>query len=192
MHEKLKERLFGGVVIVALTIIFVPMFFDHPVPQAVDPTHPLPESPDWSADNDIDVPEHWIVSEQEIDNEAQTVIFNLAQRLANGEMGPVVSPRVEMTSEQSDPQNSPRIARKVWAIQLAAFSDNNSAEDLALELRKNGYPAYTVGASSTEKTLSRVMVGPEIHRHEADNLKGVLKTRFNLEGLVVPYDPVSG
>ncbi|MAZ44005.1 MAG: hypothetical protein CMF48_02330 [Legionellales bacterium] len=196
MHHQLKERLFGGVVIVALAIVFIPMLFDQSIPKEVSPYSSLPEAPDWSEENDITVPEHWIASEQESQDKDKTVIYNLAKnRIRTTDLNEQpqnnvpASPTHEAAKQKIEPE---AVIRKVWAIQLASFNEADNAEDLAQELRMNGYPAYTTKAKQADKETMRVMVGPEIDKREAQNLKSVLKTRFNLEGIVVPYDPVSG
>jgi len=58
MDEKLKERLFGGVILVALAIIFVPMIFDKSLPSGLDPGKGLPTAPHWALqDVEITTPE---------------------------------------------------------------------------------------------------------------------------------------
>ena len=45
LEERLKQRLLGGAVLVALIVIFVPMLIDEPVDSRVVADHRIPEKP---------------------------------------------------------------------------------------------------------------------------------------------------
>lgn len=195
MEEKLKERLFGALVIVALGVIFVPMLFDKPVPAEVDPGKPLPTQPNWAPeDMAVVAPE-----QMQAKGPDQSVIFEFDNTPAPHVALP---PMPEMrTAAAVEPEPGPDTASetlsktfspKAWSVQLATFSDYQNAKRLENSLRKEGYPAYSIQSYNGEKVLTRVLVGPELEQAKAKQLVDALSTRFELKGIVVPYDPVAG
>ncbi len=49
MEEKLKERVFGGVILIALAVIVLPMLFDRTVKDRIQVDQTIPTPPLWSA-----------------------------------------------------------------------------------------------------------------------------------------------
>jgi DedD protein len=61
-----------------------------------------------------------------------------------------------------------------WAVQLGAYSRQDSARNLVKEVGAKGFTAYIVTVKQADKTLYRVRVGPEKTRSAADALAGRL------------------
>ena len=192
MHEKLKERLFGGVVIVSLGVIFIPMLFERPLPKAVDGSHPLPPSPDWSADSDVEVPDEWLLSDVDTLDNTKSVVFNLPADITAAARKEKIQAFVRASDDAAAVKSGRTITRKAWSVQVASFTDNVRARELEKELKRNGYPAYHKEVTEGSQQVTRILVGPELESSEAENLKGMLNNRFKLEGIVVPYDPIAG
>jgi DedD protein len=54
-----------------------------------------------------------------------------------------------------------------WAVQLGAFSNRSKAEQLVADLRKRGYAAFLLEYRAGGQVLYRVRVGPEQDRERA-------------------------
>lgn len=87
-------------------------------------------------------------------------------------------------------QTASRVSKPVasgWAVQVGVFSTNETAEKLAGELRQGGFEGYVERLPSGGKVLYRVRVGPLARRADANRVLAELKTKRQLEGLVVTY-----
>ncbi len=56
MEEKVKERIFGAVIVLALGVIFVPMMFDKKVSDKVAVDRHIPEAPAWAQSEELLLP----------------------------------------------------------------------------------------------------------------------------------------
>lgn len=211
MEEKLKQRLFGAVVIVGLIVVFAPMAFDRTVPVQLQPGNPIPAEPHWMSDNiEIATPED--------------LRGNADQRMANGSLNEFVfelDDKVKIT-KAVPPTNSPIVASTegdeagefagdqlvanvaaqivpvvttrstAWSVQLATFAERVNAQALQESLRRSGYPAYTIQVQQGASVMTRVLVGPELDKLSADKLKVKLDELYKLEAMVIPYDPIAG
>ena len=59
------------------------------------------------------------------------------------------------------------IEQSIYTVQVAALTNQESAENLRQALQEQGFPAYILRAVSPEQTLFRVRVGAFIHRDSA-------------------------
>jgi len=66
-----------------------------------------------------------------------------------------------------------------WAVQVAALSKQDAADEMVARLRGQGYPAFVLEHRAGGKVLYRVRVGPEAQRERAEALAG----RLRAEGL---------
>lgn len=85
----------------------------------------------------------------------------------------------------------PTIAAKAWVVQMGSFADNSHAQVLEKRLRQKGFPAFTSTKSqhSGKKVLTRVLVGPETKRFNAERLALNIQQRLQMKGIVVHYSP---
>ena len=56
MEEKAKERVFGVVILVALAVIFVPMWFNTTVGDSVKLAREMPKAPEWPQSEELLLP----------------------------------------------------------------------------------------------------------------------------------------
>lgn len=75
-----------------------------------------------------------------------------------------------------------------WVLQVGSFSSAGNAEKLVERLRSDGLSAYSEAVSSTGSTIHRVRVGPYLERDEAIRVRGAVKERFSLDGVVMSAD----
>lgn len=77
-------------------------------------------------------------------------------------------------------------ATGMWAVQLGSFSNQDNAERLAAELRKEGYAAFLSRVQTSSEVLHRVRVGPQQNRESAEQVAARLGSDGH-KGQVVPH-----
>ena len=95
-------------------------------------------------------------------------------------------PRTKPGASEND-SNGERLGLTVWAIQLGSFAKSENALGLRDRLREKGYTAFVQTAYPKEGAVTRVFVGPELYREEADSVRDRLHSETTLDGLVVRY-----
>lgn len=139
MDPTLKQRLVGTAVLVALAVIFVPMFLDGPV-------DPVPERRVTGVP--LALPEPLPEPEQ-----------------SQPESQPAAQPasdEPEVAAPRTTPQTPPP-ASAGFAVQLGAFRDAAAAEALVARLRAAGFDAFVMSGDGWH----RVRVGPLADRAAA-------------------------
>jgi DedD protein len=200
MEQKLKERLVGAAVLVAVAVIFIPIIFtDSPETEVISGSN-IPEKPVKNFSSRI-VP----VIESD-DKTSSTTISRKNAESKNIEPGkskknddPIVKQKVVAEKLISAKEtNAEKISKteidvkasvgvSAWIVQLGSFTDEDNAQSLNKKLREAGYPAFVEPLKRNGKTSYRVRVGPEIKRSEADKLLKKLKEKMKLDGIVVSY-----
>ncbi len=200
MEQKLKERLVGATVLVAIAVIFIPIILsDSPETETISGSN-IPEKPETSFNSRI-IPV--------IEDDAKTISntiepMNIELKNIGSEkvqeknkqdivVEKVVSENEKISSKKEavkkEVQNDVKVdvGLSAWIVQLGSFTDEENAESLNEKLRKAGYPAFVEPLKKDGKMSYRVRVGPEIKRSEADFLLKRLKERMKLDGIVVSY-----
>ncbi len=181
MDDRIRQRLVGAVVLVALGVIFLPMLFDTPNRGWLGEDRPLiPEPP----------------AELQKLAEATPVPLPPAEPPAapRPETGSAPTPSVAPAPEAKAPPPS-RAPRPVeadpqlaaWAVQVGSFSSDENATRLRDKLRKLGFRAYTEALEENGKQVTRVRVGPELDEERARKLRDQLKAKAKIDGIVVRH-----
>lgn len=193
MEQRLKQRLIGAAVLVALAVIFLPMFLTGPVerhsmdvPIEIPPRPQLAEAPALPQ-----VAELKTVSERQ---PTPTPVFSERQREPAPPQEPAPAqraPAVQMPAAvepppapAETPAPSPELA--AWAVQVGSFGSQNNALRLRDALREAGFTAY-VETPAGDTRFYRVRVGPVVQRDEAQVLLTRLEQEQSLSGLVVSH-----
>lgn len=175
MEVRVRERLIGALVLVAIVVLLVPSVLQGPDPEPEgtpgQPTRrvevpvaleepapqdevlvPEPELPDAPAPDTVDTaaPKAPVAPLAETPGQVQ------GKSLADAR--PVAPPAASVPAPGD---------AAAWAVQLGAFSNRGKAEELVAQLRKRGYAAFVLEYRATGKVLYRVRVGPEQDRARA-------------------------
>ena len=76
-----------------------------------------------------------------------------------------------------------------WIIQIGIFSSKENSIKLRNKIREKGFVAFVDEIkNSKNQNLYRVRIGPYATRDEADKIKGSIKTKMNLKGLLKPHE----
>jgi len=196
MEQKLKERLVGAAVLVAVAVIFIPIILsDSPETDSISGSN-IPEKPDANFSSRIipvikhddkslskDIGTDNIISEDNQKTVKETVVEKIE---ANKEKSAEInSSRKENEVREAEIQAN--VGLSAWVVQLGSFSNEENAQSLNKKLRKAGYPAFVEPLNKNGQTSYRVRVGPEIKRSEAELLLKKLKDNMDMEGILVSY-----
>lgn len=195
MEQKLKERLVGAAVLVAIAVIFIPIVLnDSPVTESISGSN-IPEKPETNfnsriipvIENDekalLNTIESRSVGSEENQNKNEQDIVAEKVVSDNDKIADDISAKKEAIEDEVKVD----VGLSAWIVQLGSFTDEDNAQSLNEKLRKAGYPAFVEPLKKNGKISYRVRVGPEIKRSEADLLLKNLKDKMNLDGIVVNY-----
>jgi DedD protein len=70
---------------------------------------------------------------------------------------------------------------EAWAVQVGTFGQKGNAERLTKKLQTKGFSAYM----STKGSATKVLVGPNLQRADAEQIKANLQKEFDLQGILV-------
>lgn len=174
MEVRVRERLIGALVLVAIVVLIVPA-----VLKGRDP--PPPSTPAQQtrrailpAGNEEPVPqEEILVPEPDLPDAPAPVKEAPEQKTAIAAARPSETPAANAEAARPPAEEAvPVVPREMpaWAVQLGAFSNREKADGLVVELRKRGYAAFVLEYRAAGKVLYRVRVGPEQDRARADEI----------------------
>lgn len=190
-ENHLKQRIVGAIVLVALAVIFIPMFLsgdrdgDMPIldsnipskPENVEQLKTLELSPDRPVP-EMKTPDRTPVDEHPPQAESEA---------APDKTAPAATEDTAATDSSVTPPTSESRDSKAWAVQVGSFSKQSNALGLRDKLRDKGYRAFVEQVSTDKGEVYRVRVGPEVHRSQAEELKKELQEKLKLNGLVVAH-----
>jgi DedD protein len=212
VETRVKERLTGAVILVALMVLLVPELLSGPHNAQQAPTRAADAPPERSFTVDLTdgprkssaaVPQPEAPAPEAVaasTNAPQTVVDGAAAPL--GAAAAAVSASTAAASAtraptaQAQPASgaaTPRArthaqstaAGSGWAIQVGSFTSRENAEHFASELRARNFVASVSGSTTNGRKLYRVRVGPEPDRASAQALAARLRAAGH-SGSIVP------
>lgn len=213
MDERLKQRLVGATVIVALAVILAPMVLEHEAePDEGFGASLIPPMPAYTRE-----PRVLPVREVEILGPA----VSSGQRQAAVPPPPVAKSPPPVAAPAVKPQAKPAAGSApkatkpakasnrrqpsvpgdkrpqesgqeqsgltAWAVQLGSFSNSANAVALRDSLRSKGYAAFLETVRVKKGRVTRLYVGPELLRAKATASRKRLEKDVQLKGIVVRY-----
>ena len=193
MDRALKERIIGAAVLVVFVVLVVPVFLDGP-PQSEEILSERVPLPGQAAEDET----RTVVLERDRDEpvpvpapvtEPETERAQPVQPESKPE--PETAPEPETKSEPAKPaaqQTAPAgdSPTGMWAVQLGSFGNQQNAERLAADLRKQGFAAFLSQLSTGSGELHRVRIGPQKDRESAEAMAERL-AKAGHKGQVVPH-----
>lgn len=201
MDQKLKQRLTGAIVLVALAVIFVPIILEGPDDDWTPRSHSIPEQPqmDYRASMELDLPVSATPVEQppasaitEVPRETAPVAIQPPQDAAI-EKTPapvVVPPKPAKVAPTPAPPKAAKVVKpaiKGWFVQVGSFGQEMNASGLRERLKSAGYDARLKKVAIGKGFAYRVLVGPSGSRAEAEKTAARLKSGQQLAGMVIEY-----
>lgn len=207
-ESKLKQRMVGALVLIALAVIFLPMLFkkEDPVREVVVQAPPMPEAPvaPQFPVEEVAVPEPveddvWdqpVITEEPL--QAAPVEPIVASKpiapeppaaAAKVAPAPAPAPAPAITKKPEQQEVAPGIDKNnlpiSWSVQLANLTNKANAEALRDTYRNKQYNAYVRSTGNSH----RVLIGPLVKQGEAQAMCKNLKNREGQECFVVRYEP---
>ncbi len=191
--ERARYRVTGGVFLVALAFIVLPMLFDgrglrQPAPALFEDEvltqMPLrqPELP--ATDSGLRRPDQPL-ADRTLAQDAQRLRESVDEEVIHApSQTRLGDPRLEAPR-----QDDTAVAAPAWAVQLASFSDPDNAQALRDRLRADGHQALLSQGRQGSTLITRVVVGPILDRDDAIRLQQALAARYRLSPIVVEFSP---
>ena len=197
MDRALKERIIGAGVLVVFVVLVVPVFLDGPPEngEIVSERVPLPgqaaegETRTVVLDRDREEPVPVAAAEPESRRPQQAQDTTVVEPepkpepASEPESEPEPAPTEPATQQVTQAADSPT---GMWAVQLGSFGNQENAERLAADLRKQGFAAFLSQLSTGSGQLHRVRIGPQKDRESAEAVAQRL-AKAGHEGQVVPH-----
>ena len=210
MNEHTRNRLVGGLILVSLAAIFLPMLLDgEGLERREVPRMPAGELRSTPPDEIIDpAGEDWAFVEEArrqreraepLDGRPVHVPATTGSGTGDGaETGSAEASGGDPESgaeDRDEPAPAPGLDTALdgdgmpfaWSVQLATFASRDNAAGLRERLLDDGYEAYLIPVREAERTLYRVAVGPRLDRNAVQRLETELEQRYELDGLVVQF-----
>ncbi len=204
MERALKERIIGAAILVVVVVLIVPVFLDGPPAEneVVSTSVPLPGQSEQDVrtvvldrDRTDPVPvaattDNKAPAPRPVVEEKQTAVVAVTP-VQEPDVTPATSPPVEQPKPRKDPAPPVKTATNssttgMWAVQLGSFSDQNNAERLAANLRKQGFAAFLSKLPTDSGELHRVRIGPQKDRASAEAMAERLR-KAGHDGKVLPH-----
>ena len=208
MDTRLKHRLVGTAVIVALAVIFLPELL-RPVAerQPVVETMDLPPRPVHFLEPTVgepllppSAPEPTQPSTASADRPSPGESEHEPRAALEQAPSPLAENRTEDadrgTEDAADPgevQSSgnevPELSANLqaWVVQVGSFAEERNAEALRDKLRAAEFTAFVETAHIGERKMYRVRVGPELEKRVAEQLKDEIHAELQIAGQLRRY-----
>lgn len=213
MDDRLKKRLIGGGILVALVVIFVPMLLDGPDdPRPANGSTP-PKPADGYVTRTLPLPPADATSMPAAPPTAApaTPVAPVAQPPAPESAAPATPAPVPPPAPApvAEPRPAPAApvaatpkpaarpapapaaeAPQRWTVQVGSFSSDANAKAVLDKLKAKGHYTFTQRQKTAEGTVVRVRVGLESDRARAEALLKKLDRdlrEIGLSGRVVPH-----
>ena len=195
MEVRLKERLIGALVVVAIAVLVLPWILDDDKGEGsftsqIPPAPPAPEA------RSVQLSQPRPLDEAAFDDSiiAADTTSTSTEVLPAGN-GPETAEAPVGEASGTDtvkpvPAERPAPVQAGFVIQLGTFSNRDNAERLVQTLRAQKFAAYTKVDSRTDPVVVRVMVGPMARREQADAQLARVRTLSGQNAIVVAYDPL--
>lgn len=173
MEIKTRDRIVGGVFLVALAIILLPMLFDEPPGPALE-IEPMPEL-DIERVPEIPLPNASTAESKR--NELRQIVDEEGFLVDYGTRVGDVTIDENLTDSG------------YWAVQLGSFREEERADALRRRLQDDGQRTWVSQAKIDGEIMTRVAVGPFNEREAAESFRADATQKYEIEGLVVGYRP---
>ena len=193
--SKLRQRLVGGVVLLALALILLPALVDYQrEPNHVaDPVKARPAPPYRDYQSRV-VPIEIPFPTTDPDNQGAVSRTSVEQRASAVSqdkpvtISPVARAPVAVARKDGDAvAESVRSLNKGWVVQVATFSNSSSAEKVSSQLVDMGFVAFVEPVKTPAGNMSRVRIGPEIDREQAEANQVKLQANTEYAGIILRF-----
>jgi DedD protein len=198
MDRRVKERLVGASILVALIVLIVPELLSGPTPSAVSPTPPV-SAPEPIRNVTVDLaPSKAMVPAAEVaiapsarPPESPNGKAAGGDTTSGASAGAAAAPTVPLETAAPPPTSAaaaakPAMAGHAWAVQLGSFASRDNADKLLRQLRAQGFSVFILSGGSGSSLRYRVRIGPMADRGAAAQEVAKLKSMGHAASIVPP------
>jgi len=202
VDKRTRQRIIGVVLLLLLAAVLAPLVFRSPeqIRNALDMQ--LPDQPEMTAVNVEAVVSEKVESaaagriqfeREAVKEAAQEPLWvetgNSGESAAGAREDGQAAPVIDDAPPPVKPDGCPVLAG--FVVQVGSYASVDNAAGVVEKLKAAGYRAYSETDSHQGKVVHRVMVGPEIHKKDAERTRQQLAddSRFGFKGLVRIYAP---
>jgi len=163
-----KQRLIGGLVVIALLVIFIPLLFPQKAGiKNAKVSMQMPKAPKLMV-----LPQPFLKTAP-------------VTPIVTGKAKQAISKKDEVVLQSQLNNKMPT----AWVLQLGVFAEQDHVVRLIKMLRQQGYTAYTrkLLDKKTGKQLTKIFIGPEIKLNRIKAIKTHLQQQMHIEGIVRKY-----
>lgn len=172
MNDGLKHRIIGAIILFALGVIFLPVFFQR------DPIKPV--------DRETQIPPEPEIVTVEIEQPEIPPQMDLApppEEMYQPDETAVADP------EPEPPGLNQQGVPKSWVLQIGSFNDAASAETLRAALTEQGFAAYTRELDVKGERVTRVLVGPKLDKSTLLQDKQKIDSNYRVDSILLEFKP---
>lgn len=189
MDVRIRERLVGALVLVAVIVLIVPALLKGPGTAPGPPAAGTRSVEILLLDPAAPEAAERLVPEPEIARNAAAMPGQTPSAAAAVEPPPRVAEPAAAAgaaAPAADSAAAAAVLAAAWAVQLGAFSSRTKADKLVATLRARGYAAFVLEYRAGGQVLHRVRVGPEQDRARATAVAERLR-KDGFKPLVAPH-----
>ncbi len=215
-QSRLKQRLVGAIVLVALGVIFIPMLLDGEREEGfIVNGSSIPAKPaeienirqlEFATDDSAEASDRPRDGHRTRESGIRIPVDERSAPLSAVVKEPAPANKEKTSKAKADKEPSaqtgsplsPVAAKKktlsvapairAWAVQVGSFKQKSNALKLRNKLRKQNYKAFIEGLQSSDAQLIyRVRLGPYVSRASAEQVRDRLQARQKIKGLVVRH-----
>jgi len=205
MDRRVKERLIGASILVAIVVLVVPALLSGPKPTtAPAPTLPA-AAPEPVRNVTVDLTTSKAPANPDVEPPVPQAAASAASSVTNSPAaetaaGPSPAPPTSNAPAKSLPKQA--AARPVpvesaapsptstghgsWSVQLGSFASRANADNLTRQVKGQGFSAFVLTGGSGTSMRYRVRVGPLADRNSAERMAAKLKSLGHVGSLVAP------
>lgn len=189
LERRLKQRIVGAAVLLALVVVFLPMLFNREDEQRRVQVEapPMPAMPVEVATSSEPV----VVPAPQVQAELPAPPVPAVEAVPPSQPPAPASPVVQAPPAPAAAPVPPPARLDAdgvpvsWSVQLASLSSRARAEELQGRLRAQGFDAYIRSVDG----MNRVFVGPLLERAAAERVREQIARQHRLSPIVVRFQP---
>ncbi|GAB2189423.1 SPOR domain-containing protein [Sessilibacter sp. MAH1] len=209
MDSGVKQRIIGAAVLGAVAVIFLPSLLFREVEPEIDTTTQVPIAPKFefepipepSKPLGIDTVENPDELFQPVPEQPEDVPNSVQQNSGSNtsssetlSVPPKISePKQSISPPADETDGNPSLDEyglpKAWVLQVGSFSNSERAQEYSQKLIDDGFKAFVRPFQSDNKTVYRVLVGPNINRNDASDIKVKIDAAYRIDSLIMRYQP---
>ena len=190
-----KQRLVGFMVLGALAIVFWPILFVPPEPEQdlVLPVFEMPERPNIVMSK----------KQEPMLDRVDRSLLPVIDRATRPKKAEVVdeataNPESDLIAADNAPSGQRASRQRAefddqglpvsWELQVATFSVEMRAEEIADQLRKKGHKAYVSPVTIGAQQLFRVRIGPNLQQQRLIEIQPDIDVYFGVESEIIKFE----